>query len=290
MRSYMKWFKTVKDVTNSDIINRSSVMYISIRIIGKFTYGYISLFLIGSSEILEITANHLLSENLASLLIIVVSIFLYNIYKNIRIVYFIILGVSLSFSPYQTNLHVSYYYSPHISIIFAIKQKQKRKIIITGTFIFLILYSLIAGAWCFRNYKQFDDFSITNGGGLVLLTRAYKNSMNSKEYLASFIYWLPGKTVRESLLNRIMDEEDYERFDRTKSISFRRTAQRQNQELIESKIMEGYEEGEAILLADKEHRKEAVDLILKNPLKHIITTVPLAWRGIFIETGYRYEV
>ena len=34
--------------------------------------------------------------------------------------------------------------------------------------------------------------------------------------------------------------------------------------------MEGYEEGEAILFTDKEHRKEAVDLILKNLLNILL--------------------
>jgi 4-amino-4-deoxy-L-arabinose transferase-like glycosyltransferase len=266
-------------------------MYIVIRITGNKILGYIILFLIGSSEILEVTSNHLLSENLASLLLIIVSISLYHIYKNKWFVYYIILGISLSFLVLTKPIFMYFIVVPLIVIIVLAKRNRiKRKKIISGMFIFLIIYSLITGGWCYRNYRHFGDFSLTNGGGAVLLTRAGKNSMNVKEYFASFIYWLPGKSVRESLLNKIMDVKDYERLDRSKEISFHKTVQRTNKELIDSKIQEGYDESEAVLLTDRELRRTAINYILRNPLKHIITTLPLAWRGIFIETGFRYEI
>jgi len=53
---------------------------------------------------------------------------------------------------------------------------------------------------------------------------------------------------------------------------------------------QGYTKQEAALLADKEIRSAAFERILKNPLKHILATIPIAWKGIFIETGYTFMV
>jgi hypothetical protein len=152
----------------------------------------------------------------------------------------------------------------------------------------MIIYFAIVGGWMYRNYRHFDEFTVTNKSGIVLYYRSALNTMSKKEYFASFIYWLPGEGAKEALLDRFFEKEDYIKLDRKNNEGYRMSSKETLLDLQDSFIEQGYSTEESRLLADKKLRQMGLQNILKNPIRHILLTIPIAWKGIFIETGYSF--
>jgi len=268
-------------------------MYIIVKITGNIIYGYFILFLIGSSNILEVTANHLLSENLTTVFLLLVSILLYKIYEDNKIYYFILLGITCGL---LVLCKFTFMFLPIIIIILFIISfftnwyKNKKKTV-AGIILFIILFSTILGGWMTRNYIHFNSFTTGGQGGIVLLVRAKKNLMSFREYAATFIYWLPGGTkINEKVFVGYFNENDFKRFNDDNENSFLYIARNERRKIKGSLVESGYTEQEALVLTDKIIKSEALVEIIKNPGRHIICILPFAWRGIFIETGYSYKL
>lgn len=274
------------------IITAFLAMYIAYMFTRNWLLAYIALVLTGFSEVMSIISNHLLSENLAALFILLCSLSLYKIYKTKRIIYFILMGISLAV---LTLIKAIFMYLIIILLIiliilFLIKYAWKnKKKFITGVVLFAVIYSVIIGGWMFRNYIHFNQWTIANKGGIVLYYRSKLNTMTTREFMASFIYWLPGKKVRENILDKFFSEEDYIRLN--KSINnekgYRYIARKDLQSLFDSYRNQGYEEQDANLYADRDLRKIAIKNIMKNPLRHLMISIPIAWFGLWVETGYK---
>jgi hypothetical protein len=267
-------------------------MFIVYKLTKSFLFSYITLFLVGASETINVISNHLLSENVSALYILLISIFLYFIYKNKNIVYFIFLALSLGFLVLTKAIFM--YFIIFILIFFIIifikdKNLNKKKFF-AGISLFIVIYALIVGGWMFRNYKKLDDFCITNKGGIVSYYRSELNAMSNKEFLASFIYWAPGKEFKENLLSKIFEKEEYEKLIRTDENSYLQGARQKLDNLINSAIEEGYSQEEAVLIADKQMKNIALKRTLRNPFRHILVTIPIAWKGTIVETGFTFVV
>jgi 4-amino-4-deoxy-L-arabinose transferase-like glycosyltransferase len=266
-------------------------MFITIRVTKSIPFGYIMLFMVGSSEILAVTANHLFSENIAIIFLLCASLLLYKIYEEKKIIYFILLGISLALLTLVKAIFMYFIlFVLIVFIIYIVKDRLKRKKIIAGALLFIVFYSLLIGGWMYRNYRQFGSFFVANGGGVILLLRAGKDTLTNKEILASFIYWMPGEKVKNEILDRTLGKESYARLDRSKQTSIYRIAQNTRDNLTEQKLKEGYTKGMADLIVDKELRKMGEEGILKNPFRHLLVTLPIAWRGIFIEVGFTLTI
>ncbi len=266
-------------------------MYIAYMFSRNILLAYIVLIFTGFSEVMSIIANHLLSENLAALFILLCSLFLYKVYKTKKIIYFILMGISLALLTLTKAIFMYFIIVLLIILIvllFKYAWKNKKKFI-AGIGLFAVIYSLIIGGWMFRNYVHFDQWTVANKGGIVLYYRSKLDEMTTKEFMASFIYWLPGKRVRENILDKFFDEEDYIRLNKSmdNEVGYRRLANNDLQDLIDLYKDRGYEEQEAILYADRDLRKTAIKNILKNPLRHLMISIPIAWFGSWVETGYK---
>jgi 4-amino-4-deoxy-L-arabinose transferase-like glycosyltransferase len=273
------------------IITAFLAMYVAYKFTRNWLLAYIVLFLTGFSEVMAIISNHLLSENLAAVFILLCSIFLYKTYETKKIVYFVLMGISLAI---LTLIKAIFMYLIGILVIiliillFKYAKENKRKFI-AGIILFVMSYSLIVGGWMFRNNTHFNQWTITNKGGIVLYYRSKLDTMTAKEFMASFIYWLPGEQIRESLMERFFSEEDYIRLDKSveNEAGFRYDAREDLHALTDSYIKQGYGDQEANLYADRDLRKIAIRDILTNPFRHILISVPVAWFGLWVETGYK---
>lgn len=272
------------------IITAIFVMFIIYSFTGSYLLAYIAMFLTGASEVMATISNHLLSENLAALLIVLVSLSLYKIFKTGRMAYFIMLGISMGALVLTKAIFIYLAYILIMIILILLFRKYRAvwKRFLAGIFLFLFIYFAIMGGWMFRNYKHFNEFTVTNKSGIVLYYRSVLDTMTRKEYLASFIYWLPGEGTRKTLLDRFFDEEDYSNLDRKDESGYRQGAKKVFAEMQDSYIQQGYGEQESVLLADKEMRQAALQRIIRDPLRHILATIPIAWKGTFIETGYSF--
>jgi 4-amino-4-deoxy-L-arabinose transferase-like glycosyltransferase len=268
-------------------------MFIVVKITRNLAHGYFILFFTGSSIILNVTANHLLSENLIAVFLLLVSIFLFKIFEDKKLYYFILLGIACGL---LALCRFTFMYLPIIIVILFIislftNLLEKKKETIAGILLFIMFFSIIMGSWMIRNYVHFDKFTNGGQGGLVLLVRARKNLMNYREYPASFLYWTPGGLkINEKILRGYFDVKDYERFNSKNEGSFIAIARKERLELVDIIREDGYSEQKAYIMADGELKKRALGEIFNNPFKHVLAILPFAWRGLFIETGYSYKL
>jgi len=165
------------------------------------------------------------------------------------------------------------------------------------------------GPWLLRNKLDFDSFEISNRGGLVLQYRAIKNNMSVEEIRAAFYLWGPGvykRIVKNTFLD--VSDRDFEeggfaaRLNRSAEASFAvrdRQAERAGKPedvITYYRIARAKRVMQTLKLQERGHQKayQEVDKILKvqargmildQPLKHILMTIPFAWRGIWCFYG-----
>jgi hypothetical protein len=273
------------------IIAAFLAMYAAYIFTRKWFLAYMVLVLTGFSEVMAIISNHLLSENLAAIFILLCSIFLYKTYKTKKVLYFILMGISLAILTFIKAIFmylIGILAIVLIILLFKYAKENKRKFI-AGVILFVVSYSLIVGGWMFRNNIHFNQWTIANKGGIVLCYRSKLNTMTTKEFMASFIYWLPGEKGKEGLLEKFFDEKDYIRLNKSveNEAGLRYSAREDLRDLIDSYMNQGYGEQEANLYADRDLREIAMKNIITDPLRHIIISIPIAWLGLWVETGYK---
>jgi len=266
-------------------------MYIVFMLTKNIFYGYIALFLTGFSSSLLYAANNLCAEHLAALLILCVSLFLYKAVKEKGIKYFLLLGAALGLLVLTRGVFQYFFVIILVFLVFLaiVGLFEKRKLLIC-TILFSITYFALAGSWMVRNYMHFGRFFITERGGNVLLLRAECNMMNRKEYLGAFLYWAPDKLLSESLLKCFFGQDAIkpggalERLNRHNDSSFYLRTK-----AIWTKLEKEFG-GQTGNVVDKKLKSMAKTKILKHPFRHILATLPIAWRGLFAEHGYQLKI
>lgn len=261
--------------------------YIVFEITRNKVLACLALFLVSFSDSLLDTANTLYAEDLASLLVLSVAIALYKIFEQKRLVSFAFLGIALGFLVLVRAIFLYFIVFVVALFIFAFFKKNFSKNFFASLCTFLFLYSLITGAWMIRNYIHFNEFTITGRSGVVLLIRAEYNKMNVKEYFGSFLVWTPGE-ITEKLIDRFFGDNalelggELERLNRDLDPqSFYRSARAQRKSLVKL-----YGEDRENAAINNELESVAKRRILTHPFKHILVSIPLAWRGIFVESGF----
>ncbi|MBN2105975.1 MAG: hypothetical protein JW832_01005 [Deltaproteobacteria bacterium] len=139
--------------------------------------------------------------------------------------------------------------------------------------VFALAFALLTGAWMARNQYHFGRFYLTERGGGVLSGRAVYDTMTMSEYLASFLYWTPNDTAQR-LLTRYFSPEDYRNIDREHENGYRARIIAREKELL--KQTGSQVETDKLLVA------EGWQALRKHFFKHLATTVPFAYRGIFV--------
>ncbi len=161
-----------------------------------------------------------------------------------------------------------------------------------------LTFALTVAPWMTRNYLQFGDFAIAQRGGEVLYTRAVKDGMSAEEYRGAFYAYAP-PVLRHEVFEDVLGfhVEDlqpggrYERLRRSPpgepeivklgdvegAVSYFGKAKAMRIRLEKQMAAAGLPAGEA----DRVLQEKAWDMILGAPGKHLATTVPFAWRGLW---------
>jgi 4-amino-4-deoxy-L-arabinose transferase-like glycosyltransferase len=135
-------------------------------------------------------------------------------------------------------------------------------------------YALTAGPWILRNGLTMNQYAISKGYDVFILTQRISfNDMNWKEFGVSFIHGLPG--FGDSLAEYLFKPEDYERFDYDNPGGFY---------------------GVRIAVRDRTlHEAGSVpnhlSYVIKheiggNLFKHVMVTFSMAWRGMWISKAW----
>lgn len=147
----------------------------------------------------------------------------------------------------------------------------------------VLCFSIVVFPWMSRNYLKLNHFSVAERGGVVLYTRALKNTMTWMEIKGAFYAWAPwgkkqiGKRLGFSSKD-LLEDGILERLNRKLPVSFYQLARSERVQLRE------FYEGKSIVnsnaQADKYQQREAVRMIVESPFRHVAMTPLFFWRGI----------
>ena len=159
-------------------------------------------------------------------------------------------------------------------------------------------FAMVVLPWTARNHMEFGQFVIAKGGGRVLLVRSEFNKMSSVEFKGAFYAYAPTllrKQLFESHLgfsqeqldcggnleslnrNLLCDQSNLANGHYEHVRSFYQRGKRAIPRRIKA---ERIKSGES-LWVDKMGRSMAIDRIRANPLKHLLVSLPLGWRGFW---------
>jgi len=154
-----------------------------------------------------------------------------------------------------------------IGIVVALLTKNLR----FGTSALLLIssFSVVIAPWSIRNHQQFSSFAVTGGyGDIIIAYRSAYNRMTFQEWAAAFVFWLPGHG--EALAKQWLPASSYTRLGTDpKSYIY-----------VEGK--EIFDNGLATVGGTRADLMSYLikTEILAHPLKHVATSIPLAWRGV----------
>lgn len=263
------------------ILTSLLTMYLTLAVTKKIVYGYLALLMTGFSSSLLISLISMETEPFAALLVLCTSVALYKVLTKKSKKYFALLGFVLGLLVLTEAIYMYFIIFVLVSLIYFTKAGLfNSKQLITGIIILVATYSLLVGSWLVRNYMHFGSFYMTGRGGVVLAIRSKYNMMSTKEFWGSFLDWTPDSYARKKLRekygnNALNAGGELERLNLRNPNGYYQLGR-----AVRDRI------GDECPQIDLEVRSTAFSEILKHPFRHILTTLPLGWRGLFVESGY----
>lgn len=263
----------------------------------------------------RIYLNNLLTELHASLFITLISLTTVLFIRNKRVYLACILGILIGcFALTKAiGLYIGFAY---ILILAFLQNWRINKQYLRLHLIMLMSFILVISPWMLRNKQIFDDFTIAQRGGIVLLTRAVKNEMNFDEFKGAFyVYAPPLSSLFETYLGfKKSDQAENGYLTRlirrrgndikaeiigepSKAVSYFSKAfaiqQKIRVEIYKNHHKDRFIDKETLIKiylnefpevnpeSDKKLKNIAISKILSSPWAHIKATIIFAWRGIF---------
>ena len=243
------------------------------QLTGALFLTYVPFFGIACTSALHNLSSNLLSEPLAAFLLIMFAWSLLWSIESKKIGAFISAGALAALLALTRSTF--FYVWPLVLILFIIfgnrSQSWRGQI---GALTFMAIFLAITGSWMARNKYHFDEAIITERGGLALYFRAQYDQMTGDEYLASFCFWSKCPSISRKISR--FGRDDYLRLGRTDPSSYYRLARAKRNEL-------NLEMGNSIK-ADAVLKREALKYFLDNPTSHLLVTLPMAHRGIYVHS------
>ncbi|TQV68201.1 glycosyltransferase family 39 protein [Denitrobaculum tricleocarpae] len=246
---------------------------------GNALVGLTAAFLVASSKSLIDSSDKFGPEVLASFLVLIASLMMLFIWMGPNIKNCSATGIVFGVLALCQPIYLYSIFVPFVVLaVSLVRHKMIRsRLAFASVLAVLLSFSVVTTPWIARNLEYFDNSQITSGGEIVLRVRAEHNKMNSREYFASFLYWTAAG--RERLAGFIFDAEDYRRLNRDNYEDGNyRVARKRSSEIANEFQISRFE-------ASKLVAAEAKQMILADPVKHILVSVPVAWRGLFSENG-----
>lgn len=163
--------------------------------------------------------------------------------------------------------------------IFALARSRHRGQVGRAALATCMAFTVLVGSWVLRNESVSGQYTFTDQrSGIALSTREVFNHMSAEQYAAAFVYWTRG--FGDSLAEEIFPSDVVAPFDLGQAGGFYDTGQNgyghRVIDITQSRnisLHDATEELDKMLLAD----------ILANPFTHLVTTLPVFYRGIWID-------
>ena len=269
----------VNELKYLNVVILIAIALLSFAATNLFTRNYIisllALVMVGNNQILKENVNLFINENFAALLILLTGFaFALTQLKNNRRCYYFTLGLILSV---LTLTKAMFFYFFPVGLLFLLysakRQKLPKRSALKNISLFALGFLVFTLFWIGRNYYHFDRFFLTQRGGRILAVRSAYDTMSVREYFASFLYWTPNDKAKK-ILSKYFTKEDYQNLDRDNINGYRHIMRHRQHFLLKL-------HNDSVLV-DKILLEQAKSEMLKNPVKHLLTTIPFAYRGIFV--------
>lgn len=156
---------------------------------------------------------------------------------------------------------------------------RPRRLLVASAMAAGIVWSVPVGAWMVRNADVVGDLRFTdNRAGIALNTREVFNHWTTEQFLASFVYWTRG--FGNDLAERWFSPEIVAPFRIDNPDGFYLTRQNGYFDDIRSVMAET---GLGIAAATEQVDTTLKLAILERPLTHLATTIPVFYRGLWVD-------
>ena len=159
-------------------------------------------------------------------------------------------------------------------------------------------FALVVSPWVLRNYSEFGEATIAQGGGRVLWIRSEFNKINRDQYIGAFYAYSP-RLLRESIwepyfgyrASQLQCGGDLQLHNRGEVCDIEHLEAGRFEDVVSL-----YERGKKALPlqakaqaaqsgapydVDKLGKEEFFATVRQKPLDHLFLSIPLAWRGIW---------
>jgi len=191
-----------------------------------------------------------------------------------------LVGLALALLTLTKAVFLTYFVLVCVAAAFvAIRKVAVRRKIASALAIAIVGYGVLVGGWMVRNWSVEGNLRLTDArGGIALSTREVFNHMSPQQYGAAFVYWLRGPGV--GLARRMFPAEVVEPFDLDRPGGFYDRGQNgYPARVAEIMATRGLDAPAAGAIVDH----QIITAILERPFTHLLTTLPLFWRGIWID-------
>lgn len=144
--------------------------------------------------------------------------------------------------------------------------------------VFALAYCVPVGGWMARNLETGGAFAISVGRlSIALSAREIFNDMSPAQYAAAFVYWTRG--FGDGLAKDIFPENVWGPFEIYRDGGFYMTGQHR----LEPEIDRLNGQGLSLVETDDYLSHRMMESILARPFSHMASTVPLFWRGVWVD-------
>ena len=142
-----------------------------------------------------------------------------------------------------------------------------------GLAVFVVAYGVVILPWMARNEIQFGELTLADSayGAKALSHRVGYNRMTAAEWGVAFIYWFPD--FGDQLAKSLFPLHTYERLGWSSPKSFYQVGVRDV--LVKTLEAAGSKKDHLNYLLRTE--------VFANPVRHSLVSLPLAWRGMFVD-------
>lgn len=172
------------------------------------------------------------------------------------------------------------YLLPALLVLFGVaawREAAARRRLLATTAALALVTLVPVGTWALRNRAAVGRaILVETRGDLVLAIRAeFDRALDRRELAAAFLYWTPSVTAGELARAWLPDAR------------LARLEWRRSDHYFVRALNEWHARSAELgsVHAAARIRQEALRQMLGEPTRHLAATVPLAWRGLFIETN-----
>jgi hypothetical protein len=248
---------------------------------GRLTISYLAMGLMGFSQASLFTMNSLFRELFMGVVLLIVALVLVYAIRTRKAAVFAGLGLALG-GLVLTNAVYQYFIIVLVGyVLYLFKRgtfEKKQMLVCLG--LLILGYAIPTGAWMTRNFRQFGRFYITDRAGDVMAIRAEFNKMTADEYWGAFLWWTPDPLCQKKATKVMQEERRWIKLPGGNPEGYYAVAK------ALTNFLEPGEKFENPSQRDKAIQKRAMGELMRHPFRHLATTLPFAWRGMFFEHGY----